>query len=850
MRKFLVVTLFTVALFSFVKCDGIDPEYLAGLDSRLSALEGTRIATVEQQVQSIQASIEALVEMDNTLKGYIEALQQKDLPELQAAIEALQQKDVEIEQAIAMLQTYVGEQITSTKEWVTATFCTLEQYQGLVNLIASLEQDLSTYKESTNEKMIALETAIGTLETTLKNWVNEALTGYYDIAAIDAKVTALENAIQEGDEANQKAIKDVKDSLVAAVADLTAAYQKAISEAIETNNGVINNKIAQEIEAVNTRITQEVASLTTRIDDLESRIQAIEEYINSQKNFTIDFDITEDMVCFPGATVSIPFTISESTLPTTVECVPDPGWKADVALDGNKGIIKVTAPEVGGNGKILVFANRSTWTIMRALYFDEGILRIVNKEFKMPWTGGEIEANVTTNMDYVIEYSGNQDEWITLQPTTKAECRNDLLVFTVAENGEDLPDRTGFVYLKNANGDVLASFAIIQAHQPTNNPIVFADPVAKIACVAKFDTNGDGELSYKEADAVASLSGVFDEYRTITSFDELQYFTSITTLESVFYGCSNLVSVAIPDNVVELGKSAFNGCKSLKKVVLPDSITTISQSAFAYAGIESFTFPPMTSSIEQSAFYASMVKHISIPEGVKSIPKWAFWECNNLREVVLPNSLESIGERAFKNTVVLKFVVPENVTTIGEEAFTSWGIIPRTIILKGAVLPTFQSQFDNAAVFVNDDLLAEASYRTGWSSYSPLYGINTYKDSPYLEKTDNGIKIVAIHGLLEYAMKYVDPGDSKPAYYIGESYIPNRSCLYALGVRESYIYDDQTYFDYITSEDAEKLIVCLNRLFVNCHFSVATDTEKDCAGYTNYYSNQIYILVPASDIML
>ena len=62
--------------------------------------------------------------------------------------------------------------------------------------------------------------------------------------------------------------------------------------------------------------------------------------------------------------------------------------------------------------------------------------------------------------------------------------------------------------------------------------IVFADENVKALCVAKWDKNDDGELSEEEAAAVTYLGEVFKENEVITSFDELQYFTGLTSIGS------------------------------------------------------------------------------------------------------------------------------------------------------------------------------------------------------------------------------------------------------------------------------------------------------------------------------
>lgn len=48
----------------------------------------------------------------------------------------------------------------------------------------------------------------------------------------------------------------------------------------------------------------------------------------------------------------------------------------------------------------------------------------------------------------------------------------------------------------------------------------------------------------------------------------------------VFFGCSRLESVTIPNSVTSIGNEAFEGCRGLKSVTIPNSVTSIGDNAF------------------------------------------------------------------------------------------------------------------------------------------------------------------------------------------------------------------------------------------------------------------------------
>ena len=135
--------------------------------------------------------------------------------------------------------------------------------------------------------------------------------------------------------------------------------------------------------------------------------------------------------------------------------------------------------------------------------------------------------------------------------------------------------------------------------------ITFVDANVKAICVENWDTDGDGELSYSEAAAVMDLGLVFEGNTGITSFDELQYFTGLTSIGNwAFEYCNNLALIEIPNSVTSIGYAAFSGCSSLTSIEIPNSVTTIEDWAFCYCqGLTSVVIPSAVTSIGNSVYY-------------------------------------------------------------------------------------------------------------------------------------------------------------------------------------------------------------------------------------------------------
>lgn len=82
-----------------------------------------------------------------------------------------------------------------------------------------------------------------------------------------------------------------------------------------------------------------------------------------------------------------------------------------------------------------------------------------------------------------------------------------------------------------------------------------------------------------------------------------------------------------------------------------------------------------TKKIEKNAFFGSEIEEIEMPDSVKSLEKAVFFNCRKLQKVKLSNSLTEIPDSCFdSNTSLREIVIPDSVRTIGAYAFRSSGL--------------------------------------------------------------------------------------------------------------------------------------------------------------------------------
>ena len=327
---------------------------------------------------------------------------------------------------------------------------------------------------------------------------------------------------------------------------------------------------------------------------------------------------------------------------------------------------------------------------------------------------------------------------------------------------------------------VVTGESVLTAHFVTEGNIVFADANVKAICVANWDTNGDGELSYVEAASVMSLDEVFYDHTEITSFEELQYFIGLTTISNhAFFNCSGLTgNLLIPNSVTSIGESAFWGCTGLTgDLVIPNSVTTIGNWAFldcsgftgsliignsvttigymafsncsgfrggltignsmnlivdhAFSNCSGFTgdltIPNSVTSIGNSAFCgcSGFTGNLTIPNSVTSIGFDAFYGCSGLTgNLVIPNTVTEIGGYTFYGCSGFtgNLTIPNSVTIIGDGAFQGCSGFTGNLTIGNSVTSIGSSAFNNCSGLTGDLVIPNSVTTIGDSAFSGCSG--------------------------------------------------------------------------------------------------------------------------------
>lgn len=284
--------------------------------------------------------------------------------------------------------------------------------------------------------------------------------------------------------------------------------------------------------------------------------------------------------------------------------------------------------------------------------------------------------------------------------------------------------------------------AVTSAESEPTGIMTFADPNVQAICAK---TWGDGtNITYEQAALVTSLGTTFSKNTTITSFDELGKF-GVTSLADgrygVFVSCSNLVSVDLSKitiigsaaflscplfagdgngdlripNLTSIGNNSFGGynrgtCTGLKRVLDLGSITTIPDDTNQYQG----TFRNQLN-----------LTDVILPETLTKIGNRAFSGCTSLANINFPLALASIGNNAFSRCSSMEGVkLPSTVTTIGTSAFQYCTGLTRVSIAADTPPTLGSSAFANCTaltgIYVPDESVEAYKTATNWSAYANI----------------------------------------------------------------------------------------------------------------------------------
>ncbi len=239
------------------------------------------------------------------------------------------------------------------------------------------------------------------------------------------------------------------------------------------------------------------------------------------------------------------------------------------------------------------------------------------------------------------------------------------------------------------------------ANNPQLAKVIFNGTVNEIASSTFKDCGALTEISLPDGLTKINSSA----FMNCTELTGVTIPDNVTEIgDSTFYGCEKMTTIHLPASLENVNPYTFHGCKLLNLSGLPEGVQTIGNNAFQGCHeINEFNIPDKVTSIGEYAFadcyvHATLrvpggshklmygLKQVTIGNGVKTIGAHAFDGCRHLGSITMGENVASIGDYAFSNCMSCpenycdaaseEVVLPNSLTSIGLGAFQGCSHMP------------------------------------------------------------------------------------------------------------------------------------------------------------------------------
>ena len=297
-------------------------------------------------------------------------------------------------------------------------------------------------------------------------------------------------------------------------------------------------------------------------------------------------------------------------------------------------------------------------------------------------------------------------------------------------------------FFTNANSEViLPKRIIVPSSTVANNyrsaeswnsvkDLIFSDA---LACGVVWSKSSDGTeltLSSKNEATLQIASTETDMWSSIVSgVTKVIINNNIIDIDaSAFQYNTTITEVDFSSTkLYRLLTNSFNGCTNLTTVHFAEngSLTSLGQDCFMQSGLTSITIPKTVQTFSNGVFQLSNnLETVIFEEGsqLTSLTFRNFAGCGKLKNIVLPENINSLGAECFSSTAIEEITLPASLTTIETSCFISCSSLKTVNAYCTALTKVGTDAFKNIA----ESARAYGYANNGAAALEDYFGTNYY----------------------------------------------------------------------------------------------------------------------------
>ena len=225
---------------------------------------------------------------------------------------------------------------------------------------------------------------------------------------------------------------------------------------------------------------------------------------------------------------------------------------------------------------------------------------------------------------------------------------------------------------------------------------------------------------------ISAIESVVDERQTVVTYTDgttLEFDIEGELTSSSITNILNVATVKMGNGVTSIGNDVFYFCSGLKSVTIPDSVTSIGEGAFEYCG---------------------RLTNVTIGNTVTNIGDSAFSDCESLTSVTIGNGVTNIGNSAFEycSRLTNATFIGKTIEEVHGMSNYPWGISNPSIIKTANeatqewVEETKQEKLSNAQITAINSVVAGDYVKAAVMTESEYAQITPDSDTVYFVTED------------------------------------------------------------------------------------------------------------------